>query len=106
MWPAIIRTVRRDAPGTVIGHNSDGRFSNKNIVTRLLVFQAARTASARSTSRVILNGARISKRCLALARFHEVAPSLEDGVRRRAVRAERRSSARHRDAEFETWPPV
>src|SRR6267142_2937289 len=50
MWAAIVRTVRRDVPGTVIGHNSAGRFSNKNSVTRLLVFQAAMTASARSTS--------------------------------------------------------
>jgi hypothetical protein len=64
-WAAIIRTVRRDVPGTVIGHNSDGRFSNKNTVTRLLVFQVAMTASARSISRVILVWSYRRRGCLA-----------------------------------------
>ena len=43
-WPAIIRTVRRGIAGTTIGHNSGGRFSNKNAVTRLFVSHVATTA--------------------------------------------------------------
>ena len=41
MWAAIIRTVRRGTPGTVLDHIAGGRFSMRYIVTRLFVRQAA-----------------------------------------------------------------
>jgi hypothetical protein len=52
--PAIVRTVRRDMPGTVMGHNTEGRFSNRKGVTRSFVFHVATTASARSSLEVTL----------------------------------------------------
>src|SRR5512142_2169276 len=41
MCAAIIRTVRRGAPGAPLDHSSAGRFSIRYIVTRLFVRQAA-----------------------------------------------------------------
>lgn len=54
MWPAIVRTVRRDVPATAMGHNTEGRFSNRKAVTRSFVFHVATTASARSSLEVTL----------------------------------------------------
>jgi hypothetical protein len=45
MWAAIIRTVRRGLPGTLLDHNSGGRFSMRYTVTRWLVCHAAINAS-------------------------------------------------------------
>jgi len=50
MWPATVRTVRRDVPAIGMGHNSVGRFSKKKAVTRLFVFHVVTTAPARSTA--------------------------------------------------------
>src|SRR5438105_2937453 len=48
MWPAIIRTVLRGAPGTGADQRARGKRSKRNRVTRLLVLQAARIVSRRS----------------------------------------------------------
>jgi hypothetical protein len=48
MCPAIIRIVRRGAPGTVAAHGSAGKCSKRNSVTRLLVLQAEKIVSHRS----------------------------------------------------------
>jgi len=45
MWPAIIRTARRGAPGTVARHSSWGKCSTRKTVTRLLVLHAASSIS-------------------------------------------------------------
>ena len=50
MWPAIIRTVRRGAPGTVALHSWGVKFSRRKIVTRLLVLHAASSMSCWSTA--------------------------------------------------------
>lgn len=49
-WPAIIRTVRRGAPGTVAPHTSLGRCSTRKTVTRLLVLQASSSISRWSSA--------------------------------------------------------
>jgi hypothetical protein len=53
MWPAIIRTVRRGAPGTVAPHSSWGRCSTRKTVTRLLVLHAASSISRWSSAECI-----------------------------------------------------
>jgi hypothetical protein len=50
MWPAIIRTVRRGAPGTVAPHSSWGKCSTRKTVTRLLVLHAASSISRGSSA--------------------------------------------------------
>src|SRR5437667_10042949 len=50
MWPAIIRTVRRGAPGTVAPHSSWGKCSTRKTVTRLLVLHAASRVSRWSSA--------------------------------------------------------
>jgi hypothetical protein len=50
MWPAIIRTVRRGAPGTVAPHTSGGKCSTRKTVTRLLVLHAASSISRWSSA--------------------------------------------------------
>jgi len=53
MWPAIIRTVRRGAPGTVAAHSSWGKCSTRKTVTRLLVLHAVSRVSRWSSSECI-----------------------------------------------------
>src|SRR3989441_12831230 len=53
MWPAIIRTVRRGAPGTVALHSSGGKCSKRKTVTRLLVLHAASRISRWSSAECI-----------------------------------------------------
>src|SRR5213594_2708667 len=48
MCPAIMRIVRRGAPGTVAAQRPRGKCSKRKRVMRLLVLQAARIASRRS----------------------------------------------------------
>ena len=48
MWPAIIRIVRRGAPGTAVAHSPGGMRSTRKTVTRLLVRQVLRMVSRRS----------------------------------------------------------
>src|SRR5687767_9215009 len=52
LWrcPAIIRTVRRGAPGTAASHSAAGRCSTRYEVTRLLVRQDDRRVALRSAS--------------------------------------------------------
>ncbi len=50
MWPAIIRTVRRGAPGTVALHSSWGKCSKRKTVTRLLVLHAVSSISRWSSA--------------------------------------------------------
>src|SRR5436309_3978097 len=50
MWPAIIRTVRLGAPGTVAPHSSWGKFSKRKAVTRLLVLHASSSMSRWSSA--------------------------------------------------------
>jgi hypothetical protein len=50
MWPAIIRTVRRGAPGTVAPHSSWGKCSMRKTVTRLLVLHASSSISRWSSA--------------------------------------------------------
>ena len=53
MWPAIIRTVRRGAPGTGALHSSGGNCSKRKTVTRLLVLHAASSISRWSSAEFI-----------------------------------------------------
>jgi hypothetical protein len=53
MWPAIMRTVRRGAPGTVTPHSSWGKCSTRKTVTRLLVLHAASSISLWSSAECI-----------------------------------------------------
>src|SRR5882672_3300056 len=53
MWPAIIRTVRRGAPGTLAPQSSRGKYSMRKTVTRLLVLQAASNMSRWSSAESI-----------------------------------------------------
>src|SRR5712692_4182416 len=48
MCPAIMRIVRRGAPGTVAAQRPGGKCSKRKRVMRLLVLQAAKIASRRS----------------------------------------------------------
>ena len=50
MWPAIIRTVRRGAPGTGALHSSGGNCSKRKTVIRLLVLHAASSISRWSSA--------------------------------------------------------
>src|SRR2546428_4021048 len=50
IWPVIIRTVRRGAPGTVAPHSSWGKFSTRKTVTRLLVLHASSSISRWSSA--------------------------------------------------------
>src|SRR5712671_4932247 len=54
MWPAIIRTVRRGAPGTLALHSSSDKCSSRKTVTRLLVLHAASRVSRRSSADCII----------------------------------------------------
>src|SRR5512134_1350718 len=47
-WPAIMRIVRRGAPGTAAVHSPAGRRSTRKTVTRLLVRQVSRIVARRS----------------------------------------------------------
>jgi len=49
MWPAIMRTVRRGAPGTAALQRPDGRCSIKKTVVRLLVAQGLEDTSCNGT---------------------------------------------------------
>ncbi len=61
MWPAIIRTVRRGAPGTVASHSSWGRCSTRKTLTRLLVLHAASRVSRWSSAECITTLQRMIK---------------------------------------------
>jgi len=61
MWPAIIRTVRRGAPGTVAPHSSWGRCSTRKTLTRLLVLHAASSISRWSSAECITTLQRMIK---------------------------------------------
>jgi hypothetical protein len=61
MWPAIIRTVRRGAPGTVAPHSSWGKCSTRKTVTRLLVLHAASRVSRWSSAECITTLQRMIK---------------------------------------------
>src|ERR1700682_1159725 len=50
MWPAIIRTVRRGAPGTAALPSSGVKCSKRKTVTRLLVLHAASSISRWSSA--------------------------------------------------------
>src|SRR5439155_17624726 len=58
LWicPAIMRTVRRGAPGTLSPQSAAGRFSTRKTVTRLFVSHAARIVSRRSGAAVDRSG--------------------------------------------------
>ena len=86
MWPAIIRTVRRGAPGTMAAHSSGGRCSIRKTVTRLVVLHTGTRASRRArhegftkpspSDRRPRNGSRLSCRASAGRRKR---PALRDG---------------------------
>src|SRR5258705_9548176 len=70
LWrcPAIMRTVRRGAPGIGTSQSSAGRCSTRYAVTRLLVRQEARRVAPRSACGVIA-GAFFAKCKTAKTRF-------------------------------------
>ena len=73
-WPAIMRIVRRDAPGTAAAHSPGGRCSTRKTVTRLLVRQVSRIVSRRSgitSTRAFDHGARPGARWSSVAQPYE-----------------------------------
>src|SRR6058998_3406361 len=75
---------------------------NDNVVAHMRIIYCRIT----KTREECLSADRKSKRCPALARLPGVVLPLEDGVHRRSVRAERRSSLHRRDVGFATWLPA